>query len=168
MCGAMLCFTGLDTSSRWLGLRLPVMQIVWARYVPATLIALAVARPWSRVSVLRSKRPWLQALRSLLLLGATACVVLALRQLQLAESATISLLTPTFVALMGGPLLGERVGAEGMVAIVVGFIGVVIATRPGAGAFQQIRRAGAPGRWRRSSSGRRRPRFSFVGTVHRH
>jgi drug/metabolite transporter (DMT)-like permease len=138
MCGAMLCFTGLDTSSKWLGFRLPVLQIVWARYVSATLIALAVARPWSRASVLRSKRPWLQALRSLLLLGATACVVLSLRQLQLAESATISFLTPVFVALLARPVLGERVGAERMIAIVVGFVGVVIATRPETSAFQPI------------------------------
>ena len=104
MCAAMLCFTGLDTSSKWLGLRIPVLQIVWARYVSAALIALAVARPWSCASVVGSNRPWLQALRSLLLLGATACVVLALRRLRLAESATISFLTPIFVALLASSL----------------------------------------------------------------
>ncbi|HZZ62901.1 MAG TPA: DMT family transporter [Roseiarcus sp.] len=138
MCGAMLCFTGLDTSSKWLGTRLPVVQIVWARYLCATLIALAVARPWSRPAVLVSKRPWLQGIRSLLLLGSTASVVIALRQLQLAETATISFLTPIFVALLAGPLLGERVGGERMIAIVVGFLGVLIATRPGTSAFKPI------------------------------
>jgi drug/metabolite transporter (DMT)-like permease len=138
MCGAMLCFTGLDTSSKWLGLRIPVLQIVWARYVSATVFALVAARPWAHPSVLVSKRPGLQALRSLLLLGATACVVAALRRLQLAESATISFLTPIFVALMAGPLLGERVGGERMTAIVVGFLGVLVATRPGTSAFQPI------------------------------
>ena len=29
MCGAMVCFTGLDTSSKWLGLRLATAQIVY-------------------------------------------------------------------------------------------------------------------------------------------
>jgi drug/metabolite transporter (DMT)-like permease len=138
MCGAMVCFTGLDTSSKWLGVRLPVVQIVWARYVVAALIAIAVARPLSRWPTLRSKRPGLQTVRSLLLLGSTACVVLALRQLQLAESSTISFLTPIFVALLAGPLLGERVGGERMIAIAVGFLGVLIATRPGTSAFQPI------------------------------
>lgn len=136
MCAAMLCFTGLDTSSKWLGLRLPVSEIVWARYLGATAIALAVARPWSRPAVPVSKRPALQALRSVLLLAASGCVVAALRSLQLAELATISFLTPIFVALAAGPLLGERVGRERMIAIVVGFVGVLIATRPGTGAFQ--------------------------------
>jgi drug/metabolite transporter (DMT)-like permease len=138
MCGAMVCFTGLDTSSKWLGLRLPIAQIVWARYIGATLIALVAARPWSRFAAVRSKRPGLQALRSLLLLGSTTSVVVALRRLQLAESATISFLTPIFVALMAGPLLGERVGRARMIAIAVGFLGVLIATRPGTSAFQPV------------------------------
>ncbi len=138
MCAAMVCFTGLDTSSKWLGLRLPVAQIVWSRYVGATLIALIAARPGSRFAAIRSKRPRLQALRSLLLLGSTVSVVVALRRLQLAETATISFLTPIFVALLAGPLLGERVGRERMIAIAVGFLGVLIATRPGTSAFQPV------------------------------
>ena len=138
MCGAMLCFTGLDTCAKWLSFGLPAMQIVWARYVAAALIALAASRPLSRPSALRSKRPWLQLLRSTLLLGSTMANVLALRQLQLSETATISFLTPIFVALLAGPVLGERVGAERMAAIAVGFLGVAIATRPGTASFQPI------------------------------
>ncbi|HZZ24377.1 MAG TPA: DMT family transporter [Roseiarcus sp.] len=56
----------------------------------------------------------------------------------LSETATISFLAPVFVALLAGPVLGERVSAERMIAIALGFLGVVIATRPGAGALQPI------------------------------
>jgi drug/metabolite transporter (DMT)-like permease len=63
---------------------------------------------------------------------------IAVRELQLSETATISFLTPVFVALLAGPVLGERVSAERMIAIALGFLGVVIATRPGAGALQPI------------------------------
>ena len=38
MCGAMVCFTGLDTSSKWLSLTLPTAQIVWARYAGQALV----------------------------------------------------------------------------------------------------------------------------------
>lgn len=96
------------------------------------------ARPLSHPGVLRARRPWLQVLRSLLLLGSTLANFLALRRLQLAETSTISFLTPLFVALMAGPWLGERVGAERYAAIAVGFGGVLIATRPGTSAFQPI------------------------------
>jgi drug/metabolite transporter (DMT)-like permease len=138
MCGTMVCFTGQDTCAKWLSATLPIAQIVWARYLGASLIALIAARPLSRPAILRSRRPRLQLLRSVLLFCSTTANIIALRQLQLSETATISFLTPVFVALLAGPVLGERVGAERMIAIALGFLGVVIATRPGAGALQPI------------------------------
>src|ERR1700734_3472642 len=138
MCAPMICFTGKDTCAKWLSASLPIAQIVWARYVGASLIALIVSRSPSRPAILNSKRPWLQLVRSVLLFCSTTANVLAVRELQLSETATISFLTPVFVALLAGPVLGERVGAERMIAIALGFLGVVIATRPGAGAFQPI------------------------------
>jgi drug/metabolite transporter (DMT)-like permease len=138
MCGAMVCFTGLDTSAKWLSASLPITQIIWTRYVGASLIALAGSRALSRPVTLRSKRPWLQLVRSTLLFGSTSANLLAVHQLQLSETATISFLTPIFVALLAGPVLGEKAGPERIVAIAIGFLGVVIATRPGTAAFQPI------------------------------
>jgi drug/metabolite transporter (DMT)-like permease len=138
MCGTMVCFTGQDTCAKWLSASLPIAQIVWARYVGASLIALIAARPLSRPAILRSRRPRLQLLRSALLFVSTTANVFAVRQLQLSETATISFLTPVFVALLAGPVLGEKVSVERMIAIALGFLGVVIATRPGTGAFQPI------------------------------
>jgi drug/metabolite transporter (DMT)-like permease len=138
MCGAMVGFTGLDTSAKWLSASLPITQIIWTRYVGASLVALAGSRALSRPVTLRSKRPWLQLVRSTLLFGSTSANLLAVHQLQLSETATISFLTPIFVALLAGPLLGEKVSTERMIVIAVGFLGVVIATRPGTAAFQPI------------------------------
>ena len=138
MCGAMVCFTGLDTSAKWLSASLPIAQIVWTRYVGASLIALAGSRVLARPMTLRSKRPWLQLLRSALLFGSTSANLLAVHQLQLSETATISFLAPIFVALLAGPLLGEKVSGERLVIIAIGFLGVLIATRPGTTAFQPI------------------------------
>ncbi len=138
MCGAMVCFTGLDSCAKWLSASLRITQIIWTRYVGASLIALANSRALSRPVTLRSKRPGLQLVRSTLLFGSTSANLLAVHQLQLSETATISFLTPIFVALLAGPLLGERVSAERMIAIAIGFLGVVIATRPGTAAFQPI------------------------------
>ena len=138
MCATMICFTGQDTCAKWLSVSLPTAQIVWARYVGAAVTALAASRALSRPVTLRSKRPALQLVRSILLFCSTGANVLALRQLQLSETATISFLTPIFVALLAGPLLGEKVSRERMIAIALGFLGVVIATRPGTAAFQPI------------------------------
>ena len=138
MCATMFCFAGLDTSAKWLGLRLPAVEVVWARYIGAAALGIFAARPFSRPGVLRARRPWAQTMRSFLLLGSTLANFLALRRLQLAETSTISFLTPLFVVLMAGPWLGERVGTARFVAIAIGFCGVLIATRPGTDAFQPI------------------------------
>ena len=139
MCVTMVCFTGQDTCAKWLSASLPIAQIVWARYVGASVVALIASRSLSQPAMmLRSKRPRLQLLRSVLLFCSTTTNVFAVRELQLSETATISFLTPVFVALLAGPVLDERVSAERMVAIALGFLGVVIATRPGAGALQPI------------------------------
>ena len=138
MCATMVCFTGQDTCAKWLSASLPIVQIVWARYVGASVVALIASRSLSRPAILRSRRPRLQLLRSVLLFCSTTANVFAVRELQLSETATISFLTPVFVALLAGPVLGEKVSAERMIAIALGFLGVVIATRPGAGALQPI------------------------------
>jgi len=139
MCGTMVCFTGQDTCAKWLSASLPIAQIVWARYVGASVVALIASRSLSQPAMmLRSKRPRLQLLRSVLLFCSTTTNVFAVRELQLSETATISFLTPVFVALLAGPVLGERVSTERMVAVALGFLGVMIATRPGAGALQPI------------------------------
>ena len=99
---------------------------------------LRARRPFAHPAVFRSRRPILQILRSLLLLGSTTANFLALRQLQLAETSTINFLTPLFVVLLAGPLLGEWAGGGRLVAVAIGFIGVVVATGPGTSAFHPV------------------------------
>ncbi len=101
MCAATVCFSGIDSSAKWLGMRLPEAEVVWARYVGAAIFSVMVARPWRRPQTFHAKRPWLQLFRSALLLGSTYANFLALRKLQLAETSTISFLSPLFVAVLG-------------------------------------------------------------------
>jgi drug/metabolite transporter (DMT)-like permease len=138
MCATMVFFTGHDASGKWLALALPTVEIVWARYVFAAIFALAVMRPIKRPALLRSRRPGLQMLRSLMLFGSTMGNFLALREMQLAETSTIQFLWPLFVALLAGPILGEWAGPARMTAIGVGLVGVLISLSPGAGTFQPV------------------------------
>jgi drug/metabolite transporter (DMT)-like permease len=138
MCASTVFFAGLDTSAKFLSGALPAVEIVWARYVAAAIVGIIAVRPFSHPSVFRSSRPGLQIVRSLLLLGSTVANFLALRQLQLAETSTINFLTPLFVVLLAGPLLGEWAGGGRLVAVAIGFIGVVVATGPGTKAFHPI------------------------------
>jgi drug/metabolite transporter (DMT)-like permease len=62
----------------------------------------------------------------------------ALRYLRLDQTVTITFLTPLLVALLAGPMLGEWVGWRRMLAIVVGFLGVVLVFRPGIGGIHGV------------------------------
>src|SRR5262249_60696940 len=92
--------------------------------------------PWTRPGLPRTNRPALQIARSVLLLASTLCNFLALRYLQLAEAIALVFSTPFFVAALSGAMLGEWVHWRRWTAIAVGFVGVLVVTRPGAGSFQ--------------------------------
>jgi drug/metabolite transporter (DMT)-like permease len=133
MCAAVSTFSCLDTTAKYLGRQIDIMEIVWARYSFAMLLALIIFNPLSRPGMLRTGRPVLQVVRAAILLGSTMLNFFALRYLRLDQVLAITFSTPFVVAALSGPILGERVGARRWAAIGVGFIGVLVVTRPGFG-----------------------------------
>ena len=132
---AVLCFSILDTSAKWLVSGLPLLQIVFMRFLGHTVFTAAVMMPRSRMNLLRTRRPWLQLLRAMMLPCMTAMNFWALQYLQLAETGSIQFLAPIVVALLGVRLLGERLDTGRWIAIVVGFVGVLIILQPGSRGF---------------------------------
>ena len=133
MCAAVSTFSCLDTTAKYLGRQIDVMEIVWARYTFAMLLALIVSNPLSRPGMLRTSRPVLQVVRAAILLGSTMLNFFALRYLRLDQVLAITFSTPFVVAALSGPAVGEWVGPRRWAAIGVGFIGVLVVTRPGFG-----------------------------------
>ncbi len=133
MCGAVASFAVLDATAKYLNGHMDTMQVVWARYVSAFVLTLIVSNPLSHPGLLRTRRPFLQLLRSALLLGSTLFNFLAFRYLQLDQALSILFSTPFIVAILAGPFLGEWIGWRRWLAILVGFAGVLLVTRPGYG-----------------------------------
>jgi drug/metabolite transporter (DMT)-like permease len=133
MCGAVASFACLDTTAKYLGRQVDVLQVVWARYTFAFLLTLIISNPVSRPGLLRTGRPIFQIGRAILLLGSTILNFFALKYLRLDQVLAIVFSTPFFVAALSGPTLGEWVGARRWAAIGVGFIGILVVTRPGFG-----------------------------------
>ena len=69
--------------------------------------------------------------------GGTAmiCAFYALTKIPLADFTALSFTTPLFILLLAALILGERVGPRRWGAVAVGFLGVLVMTRPGAGGF---------------------------------
>jgi drug/metabolite transporter (DMT)-like permease len=133
MCAAVGTFSCLDTTAKYLGRQIDVMQVVWARYTFAFLLALIVSNPLSRPGLMRTARPVLQITRAGILLGSTMLNFFALKYLRLDQVLAITFAAPFMVAALSGPVLGEWVGPRRWAAIGVGFLGVLVVTRPGFG-----------------------------------
>lgn len=134
MCGAVASFASLDACGKTLaGLGVDPLVSTFMRYAVNVALITLVLNPVRHPEVVKSHRLTLQILRSLLLFGTTALNFLALRYLQLAETVSIQFAAPLAVALLAGPLLGERSSRDRLAAIAVGFLGVLVIVRPGLG-----------------------------------
>lgn len=132
---AVACFAVLDGCAKWLGRDLPPVQVTFARYAVAFVIITAVLNPITNPRAWSTRRPVMQIVRGLALFGSTLFNFKAIQTLQLAETITIGFATPFLIALLAGPMLGERIDRTRWIAILVGFSGVLIVTRPGADGF---------------------------------
>jgi drug/metabolite transporter (DMT)-like permease len=135
MCLAVAFFSALDTAAKYLvtHAHLPVVQIVWSRFLGQFLIMLTMLSALPLGALLRSRKPKLELLRSFLMVSTTAGNFLALRHLRLDQTVSVVFMAPLIVALLAGPFLGEWVGWRRMIAIFTGFIGVLIVVHPGIG-----------------------------------
>lgn len=133
MCGAVASFAVLDATAKYLGGHMDTLQVVWARYASAFLLTLLISNPVSHPGLLRTRRPILQIVRSALMLGSTLFNFIAFRYLQLDEALSIMFSTPFIVAILAGPFLDEWIGWRRWIAILFGFSGVLLVTRPGFG-----------------------------------
>lgn len=133
--GATFLFASHDALSKFLGGIYPVIMVVWARYLVHTLLMAGIFLPKSGVAVLRTRRPVLQTLRALSLLSTSLLFTTGLHYLPLAEATAVNFLAPVLVTALSVPLLKEHVTRGQWVAVVLGFVGVLIVVHPGGSMF---------------------------------
>ncbi|MBD3847023.1 DMT family transporter [Bosea sp. SSUT16] len=125
-----------DAASKYLAASVPALHIVWLRYVTSALILLAIIGFQRGKISLRTRRPGLQLLRGIGLIGSSIFFVSSLKYLKIADATATSFVAPLFVTALSIPLLGESVGWRRWLATIVGLIGVLIVVRPGGSGFQ--------------------------------
>ena len=128
-------FTLLDGSAKWLVQSVPVLVVVWLRFLTHTLIASALLFPVRGLALVRTRHLRWHLVRGVMFCAMTGMNFWALQFLQLTVTASIFFTVPILIAMMGAPLLGERLDARRWAAILVGFAGVLVIVRPGSDAF---------------------------------
>lgn len=135
MCLAVALIAGQEAMAKYLGQTLPVLQVIGARYFGHLALMIVVLMPRHGMTLFRAKRPLVQTGRSLLLLIDTGLFFFSLTMIGLAEATAIFFSVPILVVLLSMPLLGERVEWPRLVAIGIGFVGMLVIIRPGTGAI---------------------------------
>ena len=131
----LLLFACLDTANKFLTGHFDVPLVVAARYIGNCLLMLAFVAP-SRAraqEMFTTQRTGLVWIRGACLATASLLLCLALQRMPVAETSAIAFLAPVVVVVAAGPILGERIGARGWVAVFLGFAGVMLIVRPGSG-----------------------------------
>src|SRR5262249_36759774 len=99
----------------------------------ACLTVAAMVVPRVGWSVLRTRRYREHLQRGLSQFGSMLCWFLAVSVLSLGSATAIGFAAPFFTTLLSIVILKEKVGVHRWSALVVGFVGVLIITHPGAG-----------------------------------
>ena len=136
MCGAGLLFPIMSGFAKFLGESgYSSLQVSWARAFGHIVFMLAFFVPRFGLRMLKTRRPLIQLLRSAMLFGSNATNFFAITFIPLAKTASISLMAPLLVVPLARLILGERTTAGRLVALSVGFVGVLIVIRPGTELF---------------------------------
>ncbi len=137
MLGAYFCYTVIDSCAKLMvQAGLPTMEVVFVRYAGQFILVLGLFLPRDGVRALvTTRKPMLEILRGLCLLGSTIANFVALNFLPLTVTSAISFTMPLMLCALSIPLLGETVGWRRWAAIAIGFGGVLVIVQPGTEAF---------------------------------
>ena len=133
---AMAVFVLIDATAKYLARSLPVMQIVWARSAFALLFTLLLLRGRKFSTLMVTRRPGLQLMRSGFQFASTIFFFTALKYIPLADAIAIAFAAPLLITALSVPILGEQVGIRRWLAVAVGFLGVLVVIRPGIGVME--------------------------------
>jgi drug/metabolite transporter (DMT)-like permease len=128
---AMMCFSILDTTNKYLMTALPLMMVLWFRYAAHSVLSAAFLIPKRGFSLFKTQRLGLQCLRGFLLLMSSYLAFLSLQRMPVAEFAAIAMLTPLLVMMLSHFILKEPVSMFRNLCVLGGLLGGLIIVRPG-------------------------------------
>ena len=135
---ALFVLASMDAVAKHLTETLAAPQILAVRFwIFLTFSSLIASRRGLRQAA-HSKNPRLQIVRTLVLVVEMTMFLVAFSFLPLAEVHAIAAVSPLIVMALAAIFLGERIGPRRWTAVAVGFLGVMLIIRPGAGVFDPI------------------------------
>ena len=135
-CGAYFVFSLVDTSAKYLGQFYNTSLILFiANMFGFVILAGFIMFHKGPNGFVPKSKWWLHGIRSLLMVGNSYFIVTGLKHIQLAEMYGLIFASPFIMTILSIFILKEHVGWHRWMAIIIGFIGVLIISRPGYSEF---------------------------------
>ena len=108
----------------------PLAEVLLFRYVFASGVFWVILLSGAGLAALLTRRPLDHAIRSVSGVVSLALLYFAITRIPIADATAIAYAAPIFITLLSIFLLGEVIGPRRWVAVVLGFLGVLLITRP--------------------------------------
>lgn len=107
------------------------VQVTWARFFFHTVIVSLLFYSLGNRRFASTRAPRLQLLRGLCMVSVNTSLYFAIQTVSLAEATALMYLAPIILILLAGFILGERLMPRHLIAVGIGFAGVLVMIRPG-------------------------------------
>jgi len=136
MITATVLFAGSSALSKWLVGFYPVGEVLFVRAASALIGTSLVILPYAGLSVFRTRRLRDHLLRGVSQSCSQAFLLIAFSLMPLASAVAINFSSPLFATVAAIIVLKETVGLVRWATLIIGFLGVLLVTGPGADTFQ--------------------------------
>ena len=109
--GACALFALLDSATKYAGQVLPMVLVLWLRFLAQALITTAVVLPRQGLAALRTGHPRFQVGRALFGIWTTVCAFFCIQTMPLGNFTAIWAACPLLLVVASALLFGERVSA---------------------------------------------------------
>jgi drug/metabolite transporter (DMT)-like permease len=127
-----------DGVMKWMTASYPIGEVIFIRSLFALIPVALLAWRAGGLAALRVHNIWGQSVRTVLSIASMGFFITGLRLLPLAEAISLTFASPLFVTILAPPILGETVGWRRWLAVLVGFVGVLIMIRPDGEAMRWV------------------------------
>ena len=128
---AVASFALIDTVNKHLSLHVPIMMIIWVRYMTQAVLTTGFFLPKLGRQVLVTRHLGLQITRGIFFILLTLLAIASLQAFPVAEFTAILMTTPLFVTFFAATMMGERVSLWRVMLVLGGFVGTLVIVRPG-------------------------------------
>ncbi|PRX09557.1 UNVERIFIED_ORG: EamA domain-containing membrane protein RarD [Martelella mediterranea] len=136
MCAGVACLSANDAVAKALTAHYSPLQILFMRNLIALPFTVAIALIMGGRPALKTYRPAAHLLRGALWVVAAMMFFTSFIYLGLAEATALIFVAPFFITVISALFLGEKVHLRRWLAVLFGFIGVLVVIRPGGATFQ--------------------------------